>query len=172
MVAFCSAIYLNIIVIVLISVDSTGGMQTWRRTSEGELVEFVGWSKRSGRAGIGNRLVGRRESHPLGRPHGLRWQCHQLARKLLNFFLPSSVSLADFQCPKMGLEPSSLVEVTLGNETKVSPVKPNTVNPSFRTKFVFFIRHPEDQELKIEVRMCFSEFFLLEVEVGEKGIVL
>lgn len=60
-----------------------------------------------------------------------------------------------FQYPKSKLEPSPFVEVSLGKETQRTPVKVKTVNPLFQSKFLFFVRHLEGQELKFEVRELF-----------------
>ncbi|KIH51746.1 C2 domain protein [Ancylostoma duodenale] len=52
--------------------------------------------------------------------------------------------------PKSKLEPSPFVEVTLGKNSQRTPVKVKTVNPLYQSKFLFFVRHPEGQELKFE----------------------
>ncbi|CAP35095.2 Protein CBR-ESYT-2 [Caenorhabditis briggsae] len=59
-------------------------------------------------------------------------------------------SVADLPYPKSKLEPSPFVEVSLGKETQRTPVKVKTVNPLFQSKFMFFVRHLEGQELKFE----------------------
>eukprot|EP00081_Caenorhabditis_elegans_P027437 NP_741181.1 Extended SYnapTotagmin homolog [Caenorhabditis elegans] len=59
-------------------------------------------------------------------------------------------SVADLPYPKSKLEPSPFVEVSLGKETQRTPVKVKTVNPLFQSKFLFFVRHLEGQELKFE----------------------
>uniref|UniRef100_A0A914UX76 C2 domain-containing protein n=1 Tax=Plectus sambesii TaxID=2011161 RepID=A0A914UX76_9BILA len=59
---------------------------------------------------------------------------------------------SDLPYPKAKLEPSPLIEVTLGKETQRTPVKVKTVNPLYQSKFMFFVKHPEGQELKIEAR--------------------
>ncbi|CAJ0931463.1 unnamed protein product, partial [Mesorhabditis belari] len=59
-------------------------------------------------------------------------------------------SVADLPYPKSKLEPSPFVEVSLGKETQRTPVKVKTVNPLYQVKFFFFVRHPENQELKFE----------------------
>ncbi|KAK0419418.1 hypothetical protein QR680_014133 [Steinernema hermaphroditum] len=58
-------------------------------------------------------------------------------------------NVSDLPYPKANLEPSPLVEVTLGKESQRTPVKVKTVNPLFQNKFSFFVRQPEGQELKI-----------------------
>ncbi|CAI5446596.1 unnamed protein product [Caenorhabditis angaria] len=59
-------------------------------------------------------------------------------------------SIADLPYPKSKLEPSPFVEITMGKETQRTPVKVKTVNPLFQSKFMFFVRHLEGQELKFE----------------------
>lgn len=56
-----------------------------------------------------------------------------------------------FQYPRAKLEPSPFIEISLGKDLYRTPVKVKTVNPLFQSKFTFFVRHPEGQELKIEV---------------------
>ncbi|KJH46599.1 C2 domain protein, partial [Dictyocaulus viviparus] len=60
-------------------------------------------------------------------------------------------SVADLPYPKSKLEPSPFIEVTLGMNSQRTPVKVKTVNPLYQSKFLFFVRHPEGQELKFEV---------------------
>ncbi|CAD6188572.1 unnamed protein product [Caenorhabditis auriculariae] len=59
-------------------------------------------------------------------------------------------SVSDLPYPKSKLEPSPFVEVSLGKETQRTPVKVKTVNPLYQTKFMFFVRHVEGQELRFE----------------------
>ncbi|MFH4975035.1 hypothetical protein AB6A40_001744 [Gnathostoma spinigerum] len=59
-------------------------------------------------------------------------------------------NISDLPYPKAKLEPSPFVQVSLGSETQRTPVKVKTVNPLFQSRFTFFIRHPEGQELKID----------------------
>lgn len=59
-------------------------------------------------------------------------------------------SVSDLPYPKAKLEPSPFVEVSLGKEAQRTPVKIKTVNPLYQSKFLFFIRHVEGQELKFE----------------------
>ncbi|WKY00199.1 hypothetical protein Q1695_014784 [Nippostrongylus brasiliensis] len=59
-------------------------------------------------------------------------------------------SVADLPYPKAKLEPSPFVEVTLGANSQRTPVKVKTVNPLYQSKFLFFVRHPEGQEIKFE----------------------
>uniref|UniRef100_A0A0M3HRP9 Extended synaptotagmin-2 n=1 Tax=Ascaris lumbricoides TaxID=6252 RepID=A0A0M3HRP9_ASCLU len=59
-------------------------------------------------------------------------------------------NISDLPYPKAKLEPSPFVEVRLGQESHKTPVKIKTVNPLFQCKFIFFVRHPEGQELIIE----------------------
>ncbi|EPB72803.1 C2 domain protein [Ancylostoma ceylanicum] len=59
-------------------------------------------------------------------------------------------SVSDLPYPKSKLEPSPFVEVTLGKNAQRTPVKVKTVNPLYQSKFLFFVRHPEGQELKFE----------------------
>uniref|UniRef100_A0A1I7TEW0 C2 domain-containing protein n=1 Tax=Caenorhabditis tropicalis TaxID=1561998 RepID=A0A1I7TEW0_9PELO len=59
-------------------------------------------------------------------------------------------SVADLPYPKSKLEPSPFVEVGLGKQIQRTPVKVKTVNPLFQSKFLFFVRHLEGQELKFE----------------------
>ncbi|KAK6741216.1 hypothetical protein RB195_009214 [Necator americanus] len=59
-------------------------------------------------------------------------------------------SISDLPYPKSKLEPSPFVEVTLGKNAQRTPVKVKTVNPLYQSKFLFFVRHPEGQELKFE----------------------
>ncbi|CAI2347649.1 unnamed protein product [Caenorhabditis sp. 36 PRJEB53466] len=59
-------------------------------------------------------------------------------------------SVADLPYPKSKLEPSPFVEVSLGKETQRTAVKVKTVNPLFQSKFMFFVRHLDGQELKFE----------------------
>lgn len=41
--------------------------------------------------------------------------------------------------------------VNLGKDSQQTPTKTKTVNPLFQSKILFFIHHPERQELKFEV---------------------
>lgn len=59
-------------------------------------------------------------------------------------------NVSELPYPKAKLEPSPFVEVSLGKEIQRTPVKVKTVNPLFQSKFTFFVRNPEGQELKIE----------------------
>ncbi|XGW16263.1 hypothetical protein V3C99_001599 [Haemonchus contortus] len=59
-------------------------------------------------------------------------------------------SVSDLPYPKAKLEPSPFVEVTLGENAQRTPVKVKTVNPLYQSKFLFFVRRPEGQELKFE----------------------
>ncbi|PAV87276.1 hypothetical protein WR25_01388 isoform B [Diploscapter pachys] len=59
-------------------------------------------------------------------------------------------SVSDLPYPKSRLEPSPFMEVKLGKEAQRTPVKVKTVNPLFQSKFLFFVRHPEGQDLSIE----------------------
>ncbi|CAB3402497.1 unnamed protein product [Caenorhabditis bovis] len=59
-------------------------------------------------------------------------------------------SVSNLPYPKSKLEPSPFIEVSLGKETQRTPVKVKTVNPLFQSKFMFFVRHLEGQELKFE----------------------
>ncbi|KAK6034451.1 C2 domain protein [Cooperia oncophora] len=59
-------------------------------------------------------------------------------------------SVSDLPYPKAKLEPSPFVEVSLGVNAQRTPVKVKTVNPLFQSKFMFFVRSPEGQELKFE----------------------
>ncbi|VDK20647.1 unnamed protein product [Anisakis simplex] len=60
-------------------------------------------------------------------------------------------AISDLPYPKAKLEPSPFVEVRLGQRTQKTPVKVKTVNPLFQSKFSFFVRNPEGQDLIIEV---------------------
>ncbi|VDK61115.1 unnamed protein product [Gongylonema pulchrum] len=68
-------------------------------------------------------------------------------------------SVSDLPYPKAKLEPSPYVMITLGKDTQQTPVKMKTVNPLFQCKFLFFVRHPEGQELKIEVWLTMKKYF-------------
>uniref|UniRef100_A0A914NJ09 C2 domain-containing protein n=1 Tax=Meloidogyne incognita TaxID=6306 RepID=A0A914NJ09_MELIC len=65
---------------------------------------------------------------------------------LLMIFLDS---VSDLPYPKSGLEPSPLIEFSLGLNKQQSPVKTRTTNPLYQCKFNFFVKQPEGQELKI-----------------------
>ncbi|VDM82934.1 unnamed protein product [Strongylus vulgaris] len=67
-------------------------------------------------------------------------------------------SVSDLPYPKSKLEPSPFVEVTLGKNAQRTPVKVKTVNPLYQSKFLFFVRHPEGQELKFEKQQWESEW--------------
>jgi hypothetical protein len=60
-------------------------------------------------------------------------------------------NVSDLPYPKAGLEPSPFIEVTLGRASQRTPVRLKTVNPLYQTKFIFFVKHPEGQELKFVV---------------------
>ncbi|KAE9556463.1 hypothetical protein FO519_000348 [Halicephalobus sp. NKZ332] len=57
-------------------------------------------------------------------------------------------NVSDLPYPKANLEPSPFVEVTLGSSSQRTPVQVKTVNPLFQSKFTFFVKQPEGQELK------------------------
>ncbi|KAI1729382.1 c2 domain-containing protein [Ditylenchus destructor] len=57
---------------------------------------------------------------------------------------------SDLPYPKSNLEPSPFIEATLGRYTQRTPVKPKTVNPLFQSKFLFFVKQPEGQDLKLK----------------------
>uniref|UniRef100_A0A0R3RWY1 C2 domain-containing protein n=1 Tax=Elaeophora elaphi TaxID=1147741 RepID=A0A0R3RWY1_9BILA len=59
-------------------------------------------------------------------------------------------SVSDLPYPKAKLEPSPYIMVTLGKDFQQTPTKMKTVNPLFQSKILFFVRHPERQELKFE----------------------
>ncbi|VDN57233.1 unnamed protein product [Dracunculus medinensis] len=59
-------------------------------------------------------------------------------------------NISDLPYPRAKLEPSPFIEISLGKDLYRTPVKVKTVNPLFQSKFTFFVRHPEGQELKIE----------------------
>uniref|UniRef100_A0A915D948 C2 domain-containing protein n=1 Tax=Ditylenchus dipsaci TaxID=166011 RepID=A0A915D948_9BILA len=59
-------------------------------------------------------------------------------------------SVSNLPYPKANLEPSPFVELSLGRTTQRTPVKVKTVNPLFQTKFLFFVKQPEGQELKLK----------------------
>ncbi|KAF7637201.1 hypothetical protein Mgra_00003376, partial [Meloidogyne graminicola] len=65
---------------------------------------------------------------------------------LLMIFLDS---VSNLPYPKANLEPSPLIEFSLGLTTQQSPVKTRTTNPLYQCKFNFFVKQPEGQELKI-----------------------
>ncbi|KAL7071319.1 hypothetical protein ACQ4LE_009484 [Meloidogyne hapla] len=65
---------------------------------------------------------------------------------LLMIFLDS---VSELPYPKSGLEPSPLIEFSLGLNTQQSPMKTRTTNPLYQCKFNFFVKQPEGQELKI-----------------------
>uniref|UniRef100_A0A914CZS2 C2 domain-containing protein n=1 Tax=Acrobeloides nanus TaxID=290746 RepID=A0A914CZS2_9BILA len=57
-------------------------------------------------------------------------------------------NVSELPYPKADLEPSPFIEVTLGRTSQRTPVKMKTVNPLFQSKFTFFVKQPEGQELK------------------------
>ncbi|VDK79854.1 unnamed protein product [Onchocerca ochengi] len=59
-------------------------------------------------------------------------------------------SVSDLPYPKAKLEPSPYIMVSLGKDFQKTPTKIRTVNPLFQSKILFFVRHPEGQELKFE----------------------
>jgi hypothetical protein len=59
-------------------------------------------------------------------------------------------SVSNLPYPKANLEPSPFIEATLGRISQRTPVKVKTVNPLFQTKFLFFVKQPEGQELKLK----------------------
>ncbi|KAK6025634.1 C2 domain protein [Ostertagia ostertagi] len=95
--------------------------------------EFIERSQSSGEATVG-KLNGSKLTNPI----------HPA---LLMVFVDS---VSDLPYPKAKLEPSPFVEVTLGANAQRTPVKVKTVNPLYQSKFLFFVRHPEGQELKFE----------------------
>lgn len=62
-------------------------------------------------------------------------------------------NVSNLPYPKANLEPSPFVEVTLGRVSQRTPVKVKTVNPLFQSKFIFFVKQPEGQELKFVVSL-------------------
>ncbi|VDP20520.1 unnamed protein product [Onchocerca flexuosa] len=55
--------------------------------------------------------------------------------------------------------------VSLGRDSQQTPTKIRTVNPLFQSKILFFVRHPEGQELKFEAiddttKRCIGELIL------------
>ncbi|EJW87987.1 hypothetical protein WUBG_01100 [Wuchereria bancrofti] len=59
-------------------------------------------------------------------------------------------SVSDLPYPKAKLEPSPYIMVSLGKNFHQTPTKIRTVNPLFQTKILFFVRHPERQQVKFE----------------------
>uniref|UniRef100_A0A915Q6N5 C2 domain-containing protein n=1 Tax=Setaria digitata TaxID=48799 RepID=A0A915Q6N5_9BILA len=74
-------------------------------------------------------------------------------------------NVSDLPYPKAKVEPSPYITVSLGKDFQQTPTKMKTVNPLFQTKFLFFVRHPEGQELKFEAidqitKRCLGELIL------------
>ncbi|KAK6100352.1 C2 domain family protein [Brugia pahangi] len=59
-------------------------------------------------------------------------------------------SVSDLPYPKAKLEPSPYIMVSVGKDFQQTPTKIRTVNPLFQIKILFFVRHPERQEVKFE----------------------
>uniref|UniRef100_A0A7E4V2D6 Extended synaptotagmin-2 n=1 Tax=Panagrellus redivivus TaxID=6233 RepID=A0A7E4V2D6_PANRE len=59
-------------------------------------------------------------------------------------------TVSDLPYPKANLEPSPFMEASLGQVVQRTAVKTKTVNPLFQTKFTFFVKQPEGQELKLK----------------------
>uniref|UniRef100_A0A158R441 Extended synaptotagmin-2 n=1 Tax=Syphacia muris TaxID=451379 RepID=A0A158R441_9BILA len=59
-------------------------------------------------------------------------------------------NVSELPYPKAKLEPSPYVEVTVGNNSMRTPIKEKTVNPLYNSRFIFFVRDPMEQELKIQ----------------------
>ena len=58
------------------------------------------------------------------------------------------------QFPKVKMEPSPIIALTLGQEEKKTLPRFKTINPLYQEKFFFFVTHPEDQHLHVEVSYC------------------
>ncbi|KAH7731441.1 C2 domain-containing protein [Aphelenchoides avenae] len=58
-------------------------------------------------------------------------------------------NVSELPYPKANLEPSPFVEVKLGRVAQRTPVQLKTVNPLYQSKFIFFVKQPEGQELKL-----------------------
>ncbi|KAM3724388.1 Extended synaptotagmin-2 [Dirofilaria immitis] len=74
-------------------------------------------------------------------------------------------SVSDLPYPKAKLEPSPYILVSLGKDFQQTPTKIRTVNPLFQSKILFFVRHPEGQEVKFEAidhttKRCIGELIL------------
>ncbi len=59
-------------------------------------------------------------------------------------------SVKDLPFPKVNLEPSPFIQVTLGDVTQRTPVRPKCIHPVYQTKFLFFVKEPEGKELKLK----------------------
>ena len=59
--------------------------------------------------------------------------------------------VSDIPYPKANLEPSPFVEVSLGQISQRTPVKLKSVNPIYQSKFIYFVKQPQGQELKLKV---------------------
>uniref|UniRef100_A0AC34F5D6 Extended synaptotagmin-2 n=1 Tax=Panagrolaimus sp. ES5 TaxID=591445 RepID=A0AC34F5D6_9BILA len=59
-------------------------------------------------------------------------------------------AVSDLPYPKAGLEPSPYVEVSLGRAIQRTHVREKTVNPLYQSKFTFFVKQPEGQNLHFE----------------------
>uniref|UniRef100_A0A0K0F792 Extended synaptotagmin-2 n=1 Tax=Strongyloides venezuelensis TaxID=75913 RepID=A0A0K0F792_STRVS len=53
----------------------------------------------------------------------------------------------DLPYPKAHLEPSPFIKIQLDNQVQTTPIKLNTINPLYQSKFSFFINGPHDKSL-------------------------
>lgn len=68
-------------------------------------------------------------------------------------------AVSDLPYPKAGLEPSPYVEVSLGRAVQRTHVREKTVNPLYQSKFTFFVKQPEGQNLHFAVSFTFRKDF-------------
>jgi Ca2+-dependent lipid-binding protein len=80
-------------------------------------------------------------------------------------------TVSELPYPKAGLEPSPYVEVTLGRATQRTHVREKTVNPLYQSKFTFFVKQPEGQNLHISAADDGTKRSLGELEVPLLSII-
>lgn len=64
------------------------------------------------------------------------------------------------QFPKVKLEPSPIIELSIGQDKQCTLPKFKTINPMWQEKFFFFVSHPENQDLLVEVGIWLLRFTL------------
>lgn len=73
-----------------------------------------------------------------------------LSSALLVLYLDSARNLPSGK--KIGSNPSSLVQMSVGNKTQESKIRYKTSEPVWEENFTFFVHNPKRQDLDIEVR--------------------
>jgi Ca2+-dependent lipid-binding protein len=80
-------------------------------------------------------------------------------------------AVSDLPYPKAGLEPSPYVEVSLGRAVQRTHVREKTVNPLYQSKFTFFVKQPEGQNLHFEAADDGTKRSLGELEIPLLSVI-